>query len=86
MLRTKEEERPLLPWDGDGGCDLDRSQCWGLLLLELGACVLPCLVMPLSGLESWKEASPPPARTQDLGLGVLHLQFRPLLTEEGKEF
>lgn len=53
----------MLPCDGDWGCDLGKGQCWGLPLLELGAYVLP-----LSGVESWKEALPLPTRMQDLGL------------------
>lgn len=44
----------MLPCDGGWDCDLGRGQCWVLPLLELGACVLPCLVVPLPGVESWK--------------------------------
>lgn len=68
MLRTEEEERSVLPCYGCWGCDLGRCQCWGLPLLELGACVLPFLVVPLSGVESWKGALPLPTSMQDLGL------------------
>lgn len=58
----EEEERPVLPCYEGWGCD------WGLPLLELGVCLLPCLAMLLSGVESWKGALPPPTSMQDLGL------------------
>lgn len=54
LLRTKEEESPMLPCDGGWDCDMGRGQCWQLPLLEVGACVLPCLDVPLSGVESWR--------------------------------
>lgn len=62
MLRTKEEERCLLPWDGGWACDLGWSQYRELPSLELGPCGSPCLAVLLSDVESWKEALPPPTR------------------------
>lgn len=66
-LRTKEEERPLLPFDAGWGCDLGRGQRWELPSLELGACGLPCLVVLLrhGELEGGIAAS-----RQDAGIGV----------------
>lgn len=49
--------------------------------MELGACVLSCLVVPLSGVESWKEALPLPTRMQDLGLR----EEAELLQDDGEE-
>lgn len=61
-------ERPVLPCDGSWGCDPGRGQYGGATITGAGACVLPCLVVPLSDGESWKGALSPPTRVQDLGL------------------
>lgn len=55
-LRTKEERDLCCPVMGAG------------IVTWAEACALPCLVMSLSGVESWKGALPPPTRMQDLGL------------------
>lgn len=58
----------MVPCDGGWDCDLGRGQCWGQPLLELGACVLPCLVVSLlrcGELEGGIATS-----HQDAGFGV----------------
>lgn len=58
----------MLPCDGTWVVTWAGASTKGLPLLELGACVLPCLVVPLSGVESWKGALSSPTRMQNLGL------------------
>lgn len=58
----------MLPVMGAGVVTWAGASAGGLPFLELRACVLPCLVMPLSVVESWKGALSPPTRMQNLGL------------------